>query len=266
MTYLHAYLRVLALFLALTAPPPIAAAQLPQVASEAQFTFRTVRPPSPGAAKRIAFPGAASGRAAVKTPKPERSRWFWDKVSPARAAADSTRLASVLGAMGPELSRRGAARGVDRAADQVFLNHSAALFLASKHENLSPTLLLAVISVESAERSDAISPKGAQGLMQLIPATARRFGVSDPLDAAQNIAGGARYLSFLLDMFDRDALLALAAYNAGEGAVTRHDGVPPYAETRDYVARALAGFALLRARCANPPDGARDPCAITPAG
>ena len=101
--------------------------------------------------------------------------------------------------------------------------------------------------------------------MQLMPATARRFGVRDPLDPAQNIAGGARYLSFLLDMFDQDAVLALAAYNAGEGAVTRHGGVPPYPETRNYVARTLAGFEILRARCAQPPATARAPCEFAPA-
>lgn len=266
MTEYRPHLLISALCLALAATTPASAVQLPQVETDAEFTFRTVRPPSRGAAKRIAFPGAASVRPPGRAPGPEQSRWFWDEVSTTLAAADSGRLASVLGAMGPELSRRGAARGADWATDQVLRDHGAALFRISKQENLSPTLLLAVISVESSGRSDAVSPKGAQGLMQLMPATARRFGVSDSLDPVQNIAGGARYLSFLLDMFDQDALLALAAYNAGEGAVTRHGGVPPYAETRDYVARTLAGFALLRARCTNPPDSARDPCDIPPAG
>lgn len=265
MTEIRRYLTIFGLCAAVLAPLAADAGTLPQVGASTDFTFRTVRPPAPGASRRIAFPSENEPRAAARKSDAGRSHWFWSTVSTSRDAADSARLSQVLGALGPELSRRGAARGADRTADQVLRDHGVALFRASKRENLSPTLLLAVISVESAGRTDAVSPKGAQGLMQLMPATARRFGVRDALDPAQNIAGGARYLSFLLDMFDQDAVLALAAYNAGEGAVTRHDGVPPYAETRDYVARALAGFEVLRARCASPPDGARDPCDLAPA-
>ncbi|MFT4794953.1 MAG: hypothetical protein ACI807_003344 [Paracoccaceae bacterium] len=243
-----------------TGPLSAMATGLPQVASDAVFTFRTVQPPDRGTLKRITFPPEGQRPSTPTT----RSQWFWDSVSPAREAGAPKRLAQVLNTLGPELSRRGVARGADRVADQVLREYGAALFRSSKRENLSPTLLLAVISVESGGQPNAVSPKGAQGLMQLMPATARRFGVRDALDPAQNIAGGARYLSFLLDMFDQDALLALAAYNAGEGAVTRHGGVPPYSETRDYVARALSGFEVLRARCATPPEGARDPCELTP--
>ncbi len=98
-------------------------------------------------------------------------------------------------------------------------------------------LVRAVIHAESGYRADAISAKGAQGLMQLMPATAARFDVRDPFDAAQNIRGGVRYLAWLLRRFGGDVDLALAAYNSGEGAVARHAGVPPYAETRAYVSR-----------------------------
>lgn len=100
---------------------------------------------------------------------------------------------------------------------------------------LDPALVIAVIAVESAFRSDAVSPKNAQGLMQLIPGTAERFGVRDPFDAAQNLRGGMRYLRLLIETFEGDLTLALAAYNAGEQAVARHKGVPPYAETQAYV-------------------------------
>jgi len=100
---------------------------------------------------------------------------------------------------------------------------------------LDPALVIAVIAVESAFRSDAVSPKNAQGLMQLIPGTAERFGVRDPFDAAQNLRGGMRYLRFLIETFEGDLTLALAAYNAGEQAVVRYNGVPPYAETQAYV-------------------------------
>jgi soluble lytic murein transglycosylase-like protein len=100
---------------------------------------------------------------------------------------------------------------------------------------LDPDLVNAVIAVESGYRANAVSPRNAQGLMQLIPATAARFGVADPFDPAQNIRGGMMYLRFLLRLFDGDVTLAFAAYNAGEGAVIEHGGVPPYPETRLYV-------------------------------
>ena len=100
---------------------------------------------------------------------------------------------------------------------------------------VSPQLIHSVIKVESNYNAHAISNKGALGLMQLIPATARRFGVTDAFNPVQNIQGGARYLRYLLDLYNEDYPLALAAYNAGEGAVARYGGVPPFAETRNYV-------------------------------
>ena len=100
---------------------------------------------------------------------------------------------------------------------------------------LDPTLVLAVIRVESNFNPQALSPKNAQGLMQLIPATAERFGVNDVWNPEENIRGGMAYLRWLLDHFDGDMILALAGYNAGEGAVARYGGVPPYAETQAYV-------------------------------
>ena len=107
--------------------------------------------------------------------------------------------------------------------------------------DVSPHLLHAVIAVESAYDARAVSPKGAQGLMQLMPATAQRFGVSDPFDPHENVRGGARYLKVLMDQFKGDINLTLAAYNAGESAVVRYGNrVPPFAETQKYVPKVIS--------------------------
>ena len=113
---------------------------------------------------------------------------------------------------------------------------------AALRHGLDPELVLAVIAVESNFRSDAVSPKGAQGLMQLMPATAKDLGVKDALDPADNVDGGAKYLKRLLALYDGDMTKALAAYNAGPGAVARHGGVPPYRETQHYVKKVLRSY------------------------
>jgi len=104
---------------------------------------------------------------------------------------------------------------------------------------IDPSLIKAVMHVESAFDRNAISPKGARGLMQLMPGTARRYGVSSVFDPRQNIIGGARYLRDLLYRFHQDQRLALAGYNAGENAVERYNGIPPYPETQHYVRKVI---------------------------
>ncbi len=111
---------------------------------------------------------------------------------------------------------------------------------------VEPNLLRAVIVVESGFNSRAVSKRGAVGLMQLMPATATRFGVSNPFDPKQNMHAGARYLKFLIDRFGHDIRLALAAYNAGEEAVDRNGGqIPPFSETMAYVPRVLKIYRML---------------------
>jgi soluble lytic murein transglycosylase-like protein len=102
--------------------------------------------------------------------------------------------------------------------------------------------------------------------MQLIPATAERFGVKDSTDPVQNIKGGVAYLSWLMKEFDGDPILALAGYNAGEGAVRKHNGVPPYAETRAYIPKILAAWRVARTMCLTEPELVSDGCVFRKKG
>ena len=133
--------------------------------------------------------------------------------------------------------------GVSRGGDLRVLATEAA-----RRHGVDPELVLAMVAAESAFRTDAVSPKGAQGLMQLMPATARELGVADSLDPLQNLDGGTRYLKQLLARYNGDVKKAVAAYNAGPGAVQRHKGVPPYRETLHYVERVLREYQAAAAK------------------
>ncbi len=113
---------------------------------------------------------------------------------------------------------------------------------ASARDGVAPALVNAVVMAESAGNPSAISTAGAQGLMQLMPGTSASCGISNPFDPAQNVDCGTRYLHDLLAHYDNNVELAVAAYNAGPGAVDQYHGVPPYAETRAYVARVLSAY------------------------
>src|SRR5262245_44033631 len=126
-------------------------------------------------------------------------------------------------------------------------NVDAFIVESGKRNSVDPLLLYAVMHQESTFKRNAISPKGARGLMQLMPGTAARFGVRNIFDPKQNIEGGARYMRFLLDTFDGDIPLTLAGYNAGEGAVMRYGyNIPPYSETQEYVRRIAKRYSLIR--------------------
>jgi soluble lytic murein transglycosylase-like protein len=128
-------------------------------------------------------------------------------------------------------------------AERNRLQYAGLIEAAATRHGLDPGLLHAVIRAESSYNPEAVSHKGAMGLMQLMPGTAARYGVRDPYDPEENVLGGARYLSDLLDMFDSDVALAVAAYNAGENNVIKYGNrVPPFAETRDYVSKVLSYY------------------------
>ena len=144
----------------------------------------------------------------------------------------------------PSLASTGSAlRGFTTGSSQV----DGYLIDAGLKNGIDPLLLYSIMHQESSFKSHAISPKGARGLMQLMPGTAIRFGVTNIFDARQNIEGGARYVRFLLERFDGDVRLTLAGYNAGEGAVEKYGRqIPPYAETQEYVRRISRRYSLLR--------------------
>lgn len=148
--------------------------------------------------------------------------------APARATPPSAPVTRTLAARS---STANAPDGLKRLATET----------AERHE-LDPALIYLMIETESAWNPRAVSVKGAQGLMQLIPGTAERFGVRDPFDPAQNIEGGVKYMRWLLERYTGDLEKALAAYNAGEGAVDRWGGVPRYAETQTYVKKIVESY------------------------
>ena len=119
------------------------------------------------------------------------------------------------------------------------------IVLASWENGINANLIKAVISVESAFNPKAVSRAGAQGLMQLMPQTAKRFGVENVFEPKDNIKGGTKYLQFLMLRYKGNLDLTLAAYNAGEGAVDKYDGIPPYQETQDYVRKVKAKLTAL---------------------
>lgn len=233
------------------------------------FTFKRVKPPAanyrgPRITVQITPETAPMAAATPDAPgAPARSdtmTWFWDKVPADLATNPAVRLRTALDLM----SSAAEARSVPaprlqnlKTTTDSFGRHMLGASIGTK---VSPALALAVIAVESGGQPDAVSSAGAQGLMQLMPATAARFDVDTPLSPDQNIRGGIAYLDWLLGEFEGDAILALAAYNAGEGAVRRSGGVPDYPETRAYVPKVLAAWQVARGLCQTPPQLMTDGC------
>ena len=189
--------------------------------------------------------------------------WFWTQVPPERSASVPGRLILGIDALrnapvgqevtGPTLA----------VLTKIAQTYGRDILINTVGTDVSPALVLSVISVESAGDHQAISRAGAQGLMQLMPATAARFDVSNAIDPVQNIRGGVAYLDWLMQEFDKDPVLFLAAYNAGEGSVRDADGVPNYPETRAYVPKVLAAWTVALALCVTPPELMSDGCVFS---
>ncbi len=210
----------------------------------------------PEVIKKAKVPPATTPDAGVKSNPKGSYKAFWDRISPELAQARAGRLEDAIQALSATSIKSPRLQTLQNIAQQQGVD----ILRATVGTNVSPALVLSVIAVESAGRADAVSSAGAQGLMQLMPATAARFGVNDSFQPDQNISGGVKYLNWLMEEFGNDPILVLAGYNAGEGAVRKHSGVPPYAETRDYVPKVLAAFQIARALCSTPPDLISDGC------
>ncbi|MEX0340854.1 MAG: lytic transglycosylase domain-containing protein [Arenibacterium sp.] len=223
-----------------------------QIDPEEQAAILAARPPM----REPVSPEAAPGEPDTPARKAAHD-WFWDMISPELDAAGPGRLPEALRA----ISGSGKVKSPRlQAMQDIARNQGIPILRSTIGTSVSPALVLAVIAVESSGRTDAVSSAGAAGLMQLMPATADRFGVEDRMVADQNIAGGVKYLDWLMKEFNNDPILVLAGYNAGEGAVKKHGGVPPYAETRDYVPKVLAAFQVASGLCQTPPELITDGC------
>lgn len=236
-----------------------------------KFTFKREKAPVPGA-RRGPLVQISPSEPQAATPSPDTKAdeakgtlsygWFWDTVPTALSADGIMRLHAAMNRLSdpPEgqivtAPRLQAVQDIARAEGMHILRETVGT-------RVSPALVLALIFVESSGRDSAVSDAGAQGLMQLMPDTARRFGVTDSLSASQNIRGGVAYLDWLMTEFGGDVVLALAGYNAGENAVKQHAGVPPFAETRDYIPKVLAAYEVARGLCKTRPQLITDACAL----
>lgn len=244
----------------------------------AEFSAKRIKAPKAGSRPKISVQIDPVEQAAVLAPPkakapqaasaPESSAqaqgapgsydWFWERIPPDAAKSGPGRLDLALSTLAGAAGKVPAPR-LQQMQD-IAKGHGIDILRATLQTQVSPALVLAVISVESAGKVDALSSAGAQGLMQLMPATAERFGVEDSFASSQNITGGVKYLDFLMGEFDRDPILVLAGYNAGEGSVRKYAGVPPFAETRDYVPKVLAAFQVAKGLCKTPPELISDGC------
>ena len=250
--------------------PSVAPAGDPQPFPE--FTFKRVAVPKPDTTQRItvqiepqiSLPAAAESPEASPIDDTGNSfAWYWDAISPKISATSPGRLAAAVLQLG---KGPGVPAPRLQALKEIAEIHGLEILKATIGTKVSPALVLAVIGIESSGRNNAVSIAGARGLMQLMPDTAVRFGVKDVTDPIQNVRGGVAYLDWLMKEFDGDPILVLASYNAGENAVRKHAGVPPFNETRAYVPKVLAAWSVARGLCLTPPELVSDGCVFAVQG
>ena len=243
--------------------------------AQGDFTFKRLKPPS----------GQQDGLLNIQVePKPEirpvlerridpetdlaiadpatssEAGWFWRKISPGIQDTSALRLEAALQHMEQNPDKL-AEFGENRAQVEALVNRFGVdILTASIDTQVSPALILAVIMVESGGNPQAGGPTGPAGLMQIRPLIANQFEIEDVMDPVKNIAGGAKYIEWLLNRFDGDPILALAAYNTAEQIVRSNKGVPDYPETRIYVPKVVAAWRITREFCMTPPVRATDGC------
>ena len=226
-------------------------------------TIKTIRPPRAGSRNRLKTLEERQrqpfGSNRDQPARKQQHAWFWRAYAPELSAQNVTRWNAAIKTM---TDRRATGKGLVRSETvaAIDLAYREIIAKAARKHSVSEALIVGVITVESRGKPEARSHKGAQGLMQLIPATAKRFGVQDAYQPAQNIDAGVAYLDWVLREFNGDILLALAGYNAGEGAVRKHKGVPPFTETRDYVAKVMDATAAAVTLCSLPITSPRGRC------
>lgn len=213
--------------------------------------------------KRFVFLAALMMMAALAVPEQSAAgAWFWREIPPAATGDDASKTSRAIEVVRKAKGGRGRLASTTTRARRISDKWRLEIDRAARRARVSEALLIAVILVESGGNPRAVSPAGAQGLAQLMPGTARRYGVTNSFDPQDNLQGGAKYLSDLLRLYRGDLVLTLAAYNAGEGAVARYNGVPPYSETRAYVPKVLSAFIAASTLCREPPRNARRRCAL----
>lgn len=215
-------------------------ATLPAAAQSASYSFDNFDLRN---GVRVNEPSPATNLATSKLAKSRPSRRAAGRENPALEPALSSPLIQPTILAGTTGSDVTSLRGFTTGSSQV----DGFLVESGNRNGVDPLLLYSVMHQESSFKSHAVSPKGARGLMQLMPGTAVRFGVTNIFDPRQNIEGGARYLRFLTDRFNGELSLVLAGYNAGEGAVEKYGWrIPPYAETQEYVRRISRRYSLIQ--------------------
>lgn len=268
--------RLLALLSAFLLIPGVSLADSPPPFPD--FQAKRLKPPTSGVSKRInvqieerANPAVAPPRAAASTVLAQPNAlepsqtvslydWFWSVVPAQTDAPGPGRLQDALEVIATPNGVAHLPPPRLQALQDIATRYGRDILLSTIGTDVSPAMVLSVIYTESSGNPTALSGAGAAGLMQLMPATVDRFNVSDALQPADNIKGGVAFLDVLLKKYNGDPILALAGYNAGEGALAEFAGVPPYPETLNYVPRVLSAFTVARGLCTTPPLLASDPC------